>query len=235
MRQSHNIQLFLTPESECNYLPERSSQMLCLDQFYQPDTAMFSALTEQGFRSSGSFIYRPQCQHCQACVPVRIDVARFQPTRQQQKTLRRGRQLKASECMPGFTEERYQLYQKYISVRHIDGSMFPPSVEQFESFLCDDMEFARFFEFRLDERLLAVAVTDILYDGLSAVYSFFDPHDKYFSLGRYAILWQIMQAKELGLDFLYLGYWIENHNKMHYKAQYQPIQGLLGANWQTLG
>lgn len=235
MRSSHSIQLFLTPESDCSYLPQQSSQLLCLHQDYQPDTAIFSALTEQGFRRSGNFIYRPQCRDCQACVPVRLPVAQFTASKQQQRTLKRGSQLSISEHAPGFNAERYQLYEQYINARHADGSMFPPTTRQFESFLCQNNEYARFYEFRLHERLLAVAVTDILHDGLSAVYSFFDPQDRYFSLGRYAILWQVMQAQRLNLDYLYLGYWIKNHSKMHYKQQYQPLQGLSADGWHEIG
>lgn len=233
MQSPYNIELLLTPESPCNYLSGRNSQLLCLGH-QQPGSALFSSLTEQGFRRSGNFIYRPQCQQCQACVPVRIAAAQFVPNRQQRKLLNRAKQLQISEHAPGFTQERYQLYHRYISQRHRDGSMFPPSIEQFEHFLCTRFEFARFYEFRLNNKLVGVAVTDILYDGLSAVYSFYEPADNYYSYGALAILWQINHVRQLQLDYLYLGYWIKNHDKMHYKIGYQPIQGLIGGNWQNL-
>lgn len=231
MNKSQHLPLFLTRPHPCSYLPQ-TSQSLCLDPHAPVRGSVFSVLTEQGFRRSGHFIYRPHCPACTACIPVRIPVAEFVPDRQQQRVLKRGSQLVISVQEPRLTDEYYQLYQDYIETRHADGDMYPPSVEQFESFLCQPLEFSRFYEFRKNGTLMAVAVTDVLDDALSAVYSFFAPHDNYYSLGRYAVLWQIMHAKRLGLEHLYLGYWIRDCTKMNYKTQYQPIEYFFNERWQ---
>lgn len=135
---------------------------------------------------------------------------------------------------PAFTEEYFDLYQRYIEQRHADGDMFPPSREQFSTFLVRDLPFSRFYEFRVDQRLLAVAVTDLLPNGLSAVYTFYEPDEERRSLGRYAILWQIAEAARLQLQAVYLGYWIKNCKKMNYKTQYRPIELLTNQRWVTL-
>lgn len=222
---------FLSEEQPCSYLPE-VSQSACLDPRQPVDAELFGALTRQGFRRSGQLIYRPHCPACSACIPVRIPVRQFSPTRGQIRTFKRGRQLQVIEQTPALTDEYYLLYQDYISTRHADGSMFPPSPQQFSDFLGHKLPFARFFEFRLEGRLLAVAISDVLPDGLSAVYSFYDPHDRYFSLGRQTILWQIGHARELGLPYLYLGYWIRDCQKMSYKTDYQPLESYVDGRWQ---
>lgn len=233
MNNSQKLPLFLTQAQPCSYL-EEESQSLCLDPQAPINASIFSLLSEQGFRRSGQFIYRPHCPACNACVPVRVPVASFTPNKQQQRVLKRGAQLTVTEHQPRFTYEYFKLYQRYIEQRHADGEMYPANIEQFQSFLSYPLPFARFFEFRLKQRLLAVAVTDVLDDGLSAVYSFFEPEDKYFSLGRYAILWQVAHAQQLGLTHLYLGYWIKDCAKMNYKTQYQPIEGFIDEQWQRL-
>lgn len=233
MNNSQKLPLFLTQVQTCSYL-EEESQSLCLVPQAPINASIFSVLSQQGFRRSGQFIYRPHCPACNACVPVRVPVASFTPNKQQQRVLKRGAQLTVTEHQPRFTYEYFKLYQRYIEQRHADGEMYPANIEQFQSFLSYPLPFARFFEFRLKQRLLAVAVTDVLDDGLSAVYSFFEPEEKYFSLGRYAILWQIAHAQQLGLTHLYLGYWIKDCAKMNYKTQYQPIEGFIDEQWQRL-
>lgn len=231
MNRLHELRFFLTTEQPCSYLAE-TSQSLCLDPGAQVDDKVLGVLTRQGFRRSGQLVYRPHCPACSACIPIRIPVQDFVPDRGQARTLKRGRQLQVSEQAPALTDEYYLLYQDYISTRHADGSMFPPSPQQFRDFLAHRLSFARFFEFRREGRLLAVAVSDILPDGLSAVYSFYDPHDRYFSLGRQTILWQIEHARQLQLPYLYLGYWVRDCQKMSYKTDYQPLELYLDGQWQ---
>ena len=139
-------------------------------------------------------------------------------------------------ALPGrkFSEEYFDLYQRYIEQRHADGDMYPPSRDQFATFLVRDLPFSRFYEFRLEGRLVAVAVTDLLPNGLSAVYTFYEPAEERRSLGRYAILWQIAEAQRLGLEAVYLGYWIKNCKKMSYKTQYRPIELLINQRWVIL-
>jgi arginine-tRNA-protein transferase len=167
-------------------------------------------------------------------VPARIPVAQFVPDRNQKRILKRNADLTVTAANPRFSEEYFDLYQRYIEQRHADGDMFPPSRDQFSTFLVRELPFSRFYEFRLDGRLLAVAVTDLLPNGLSAVYTFYEPDEERRSLGRFAILWQISEARRLELEAVYLGYWIKNCKKMNYKTQYRPIELLINQRWVTL-
>ena len=167
-------------------------------------------------------------------MPARIPVAQFLPDRNQKRILKRNADLTVTATKPQYSEEYFDLYQRYIEQRHADGDMFPPSRDQFSTFLVRDLPFSRFYEFRLDGRLLAVAVTDLLPNGLSAVYTFYEPAEERRSLGRFAILWQIGEAARLELEAVYLGYWIKNCKKMNYKTQYRPIELLINQRWVTL-
>lgn len=233
MTQLQQLRFFLTTEQPCGYLPQ-TSQSACLDPLQPIDADILGALSQQGFRRSGSMVYRPHCPACAACIPVRIVVQDFTPNKGQIRTSKRGQQLEVIEQTPALTDEYYLLYENYIRTRHADGSMFPPSPEQFRDFLAHDLPFARFFEFRLNDQLLAIAVSDRLPDGLSAVYSFYDPDDRYYSLGRQTVLWQIEYCRQLGLPYLYLGYWIRDCRKMSYKTDYQPLEAWINGVWQPL-
>ncbi|HIZ50439.1 MAG TPA: arginyltransferase [Candidatus Pseudomonas excrementavium] len=226
-----HLKFYATQPHPCSYLPEEQAVTLFLDpqQPIQPDT--YSQLSELGFRRSGEHLYRPHCAQCRACVPARIPAADFVPNKQQLRIHKRNRDLQVTTRRPVMNEEIYQLYSRYIIARHSDGDMFPPSREQFQSFLVSEDAFCEFNEFRLDGRLLAVAVTDRLNNGLSAVYTFFDPDQSRRSLGRYAILWQIEQARRSGLPAVYLGYWIRNCRKMNYKTEYRPLEMLINQRW----
>jgi arginine-tRNA-protein transferase len=228
------LQLYLAQEHPCSYLADRKARSVFIDP-EQPVTAhLYGQLIEQGFRRSAAHIYRPHCAPCLACVPVRIPVQDFIASRSQQRILRRNADLKVQRVSNQFSAEHYALYQSYIELRHADGDMYPPSVGQYQSFLNTALEFAKLYEFRLGERLLAVAATDVLPNGLSAMYTFFDALDTKRSLGRFAILWQIQACLQLDLPYLYLGYWIKDCNKMNYKTQYQPLQGFIDGSWQTM-
>lgn len=233
MTDLQQLRFFLTTEQPCDYLPQ-TSQSICLDPLQPVDANMLGALSQQGFRRSGTLIYRPHCPACAACIPVRIAVQHFTPSKGQTRTGKRGQQLQVVEQTPVMTDEYYLLYERYIRTRHADGSMFPPSPQQFRDFLAQAPDFTRFFEFRRHDQLLAVAVSDQLPDGLSAVYSFYDPDDRYYSLGRQTVLWQIERCHQLGLPYLYLGYWVRDCQKMQYKIEYQPLEGWINGAWQPL-
>lgn len=228
------LQLYLAQEHLCSYLPERKAGSIFIDP-HEPLTAdLYGQLLEQGFRRSAAHVYRPHCMGCTACISVRIPIDTFSASAAQQKIIRRNQDLTVQAVSSQFRSEHYELYQRYIEQRHADGDMYPPSPEQFQNFLNTDLDFACFYEFRLGEQLLAVAVTDVLPTGLSAMYTFFEPDDKRRSLGRYAILWQIEHSLRLGLPHLYLGYWIKDCQKMNYKTQYQPLEGFINQHWQAL-
>lgn len=234
MTELAHLKFYATQPHPCSYLPDEQATTLFLDPSQPMDAQVYAQLSALGFRRSGDHLYRPHCQNCQACIPARIPVEQFTPNRQQRKILRRNADLSVISVKPQFNEDYYDLYLRYIETRHADGDMYPPSREQFTTFLVSELPFTRFLEFRLAKQLLAVAVTDILPNGLSAVYTFFDPHHEHRSLGRYAILWQIGEAARLGLHGLYLGYWIKNCRKMSYKTQYRPIELLINQRWTAL-
>ncbi len=234
MTELARLKFYATQAHSCSYLPDEQATTLFLDPSQPMDVHVYADLSEMGFRRSGDHLYRPHCQHCNACVPARLPVAQFLPDRNQKRILKRNADLVVTSSKPRFTEEYFDLYQRYIEQRHADGDMFPPSRDQFSTFLVRDLPFSRFYEFRADGRLLAVAVTDLLPNGLSAVYTFYEPTEERRSLGRFAILWQIGEALRLELEAVYLGYWIKNCKKMSYKTQYRPIELLINQRWVTL-
>ncbi len=234
MTELARLKFYATQPHPCSYLLEEQAITLFLDPSQPMDADMYAELSELGFRRSGDHLYRPHCQRCTACVPARIPAARFAPNRQQRRILKRNESLEVRAAKPCFNEEYYQLYARYIEQRHADGDMYPPSREQFSTFLVRDLSFSCFFEFREQGRLLAIAVTDVLPNGLSAVYTFYDPDEERRSLGRYAILWQIGEALRLDLQAVYLGYWIKNCRKMNYKTQYRPIELFVNQRWVAL-
>ena len=234
MTELARLKFYATQPHSCSYLPDEQATTLFLDPSQPMDVNVYADLSEMGFRRSGDHLYRPHCQNCNACVPARIPAARFIPNRQQRRILKRNADLTVTAARPAFKEEYFDLYRRYIETRHADGDMYPPSRDQFSTFLVRDLPFCWFYEFRLEGRLLAVAVCDLLPNGLSAVYTFYEPGEERRSLGRFAILWQITEAVRQDLEAVYLGYWIKNCKKMNYKTQYRPIELLINQRWVTL-
>ncbi len=226
-----HLKFFATHPHTCSYLQDQRATTLFLDPQQPIDVATYSRLSELGFRRSGDHLYRPHCQSCSACIASRIPSADFTPSRQQKRIIKRNADLQVSARPPRVTDENYQLYARYIESRHADGDMYPPSREQFSSFLVSDWSFSLFYEFRLEGELLAIAVTDHMSNGLSAVYTFFHPDHPRRSLGRFAILWQIEEARRTGMEAVYLGYWIKNCRKMSYKTEYRPLEMLVNQRW----
>ncbi|MBA4502100.1 arginyltransferase [Marinobacterium marinum] len=235
MSNLRTLKFYATPEHDCSYLPDRQARTLFVDPRATIDNHLYSQLSNLGFRRSGSHIYRPHCEDCQACISVRIPAARFRPSKTQHRIENRNTDLIVCPAPCAFTAEYYSLYERYIRKRHADGDMYPPSEEQFVSFLTDGRTDSCFYEFRSPEgTLLAVAVSDRLEQGLSALYTFYDPDEPRRSLGVYAIIWQIRQAQRLQLPYLYLGYWVEECRKMNYKTAYSPLEMLLNHKWQSV-
>ncbi len=234
MTELARLKFYATQPHPCSYLPDEQATTLFLDPSQPMDTQVYAELSALGFRRSGDHLYRPHCQNCNACIPARIPAELFSANRQQRRIVKRNLDLDVHQVIPAFTDEYYELYVRYIEQRHADGDMFPPSREQFSTFLVRDLPFSRFYEFRLAGQLLAIAVTDLLPNGLSAVYTFYDPDEQQRSLGRFAILWQIAETKRLNLESLYLGYWIKNCRKMNYKTQYRPIELFVNQRWTAL-
>jgi arginine-tRNA-protein transferase len=228
------IKMYATHPHECSYLHEEEATTLFIDPAAQVTPAIYHHLSQQGFRRSGGQLYKPYCERCCACIPVRILVQEFQPKRSQRKVMKKNNDLRVVERNDINTPEFYQLYERYINEKHRDGDMYPASEEQFETFLTSEWGVTRYFCFYQQKRLVAVAVTDRLEDSLSAIYTFYDPDLDPRSLGNYAILWQIDKARAENLDYLYLGYWIKSCRKMAYKSLYRPMELYLDERWMRL-
>jgi len=227
-----NIRLYQSGLHPCSYLDRRNARTLFVDPEITPDAALYSALIDQGYRRSGSLIYRPECPGCQECISLRVPVREFSPRRSQRRVWQRNRdRLQVREEPAGESPEHYRLFQRYIRARHRDGSMVNTSEEEYRQFITSNWSNTRAFAFYHDSRLVAVAVADILPLGLSAVYTFFDPDYQQSSPGVYTILWQIAECRRRNLPWLYLGYWIESCHKMAYKKEYLPHQAFIGNRW----
>ncbi|WP_317928854.1 arginyltransferase [Halioxenophilus sp. WMMB6] len=226
-----NLRLFATHPHACSYLEDEIATTLFVDPDASINKKVYSQLSEVGFRRSGQHLYRPDCTGCTACIPARIPVALFRANRQQKRCAKQNSDLQLKVINDINAAEYYDLYQHYINVRHIDGDMYPPSRQQYHSFLTSEWGVTRYLEMRLDGKLVAVAVIDLLDNGLSAVYTFFDPDMQHRSLGTYAVLAQIKIALESGLHHVYLGYWIKNCRKMSYKTKFQPLELFQSGFW----
>lgn len=231
-----DLRFFLTVPHACSYLPGREATTLFLDPEETPAAGVYDALTLQGFRRSGRHLYRPHCENCSACRSARIPVADFHPGRTQRKILRRNADIQTRLLSARWVPQHYALYAAYIRARHADGEMYPPSREQYQTFLTLDQPYAQLLEMTLDERLVGVAVFDQLDHGLSAIYTFFDvdPQLDRRSLGTFAILKLVELAQRRGLPHVYLGYWIEQCRKMRYKKAFSPLEVLDGRRWRRL-
>lgn len=235
-QSSDEIGLYLTPEHRCGYFPERIAQTLFLDPLARPDHGLFGRLLGLGFRRSGDHIYRPRCPGCRACVPIRIRVQEFQPARRHSRCWRNNNESVSVRIKPPvFEAEHHALYLAYTSHRHPEGGMAEADEQHYMEFLTTHWCHCHFVEFRHRGRLMAIAVTDQLLNGLSAVYTFFDPELSAHSPGVFAILWQIEEARRRGLEHLYLGYWIRESQKMNYKEGYRPLEAWDGQRWRRFG
>jgi arginine-tRNA-protein transferase len=231
MTADTTIKIYTTHPHQCSYINGREATTIFVDPEAQINSAIYTQLSIHGFRRSGKQLYKPNCEHCSACIPARIPVNTFKAKRGQRKIINKNADLSVAEHHNIDDEQFYALYQRYINERHRDGDMFPATREQYTSFLSNEWELTRYFGFYKNGQLLAVAVTDLLEDGLSAIYTFFDPDQDKRSLGAYAILWQIEEAQRRRLDYLYMGYWINECRKMSYKGNYRPIEVLIRDQW----
>jgi arginyl-tRNA--protein-N-Asp/Glu arginylyltransferase len=229
-----DLKVYTTYPHSCSYLEDQEATTLFVDPRTAVDASLYSKLSVLGFRRSGSHLYRPHCGNCNACIPARVPVNRFSPSRGQRRVWRNNQDIVIKPVSSIREQQFFDLYQRYIDARHRDGDMYPPARDQYESFLSDEWGVTRFFGLYLADELAGVAVCDTLEDGLSAIYTFFEPDLDKRSLGTHAILWQLELAKQEGLQYLYLGYWIRECRKMSYKIQYRPLELFVNGRWVDL-
>ena len=231
---TESLAVYASAPHPCSYIDGEEAEALFIDPNIDIKPEQYSHLATLGFRRSGKLIYRPDCQHCQACIPIRLPVKHFKASKSQKRIIKKNADLVIEQISSIEATEFYQLYENYINQRHADGDMYPADEEQYLSFLGNALGSTQYFTFSTQDKLIAVAVVDRLDDGLSAVYTFFDPTENERSLGTFAVLWQIEHAKALELNHLYLGYWVKGSQKMEYKSRFKPAEILINQQWRPL-
>jgi arginine-tRNA-protein transferase len=231
--RSDVVRLFQTLPHPCGYYAERTAQNLVIDPSSPQLNQLYELGLQRGYRRAGGHVYVPHCPGCRACVACRIPVQGFVADRAQRRCLKRNADVAVTVESPLHTEERFDLYRRYLQWRHPDGGMDDAQSEDFSRFLYTQWSPTRFVEFRVDSRLIAVAVTDFCEAGVSAVYTFYDPAEAARGLGTFAILRQIELAREQDLSHVYLGFWIAGHPKMGYKIRFRPIELMRNGVWET--
>ncbi len=230
------LQFYVTAAYPCGYLPHKLAQSLIASPHYLVDANVYSGLIQQGFRRSGKFAYRPHCEHCHACTPVRVVLEAFKATRSQKRAVKQHAYLQTRILPIGFQQNHFDLYAQYQALRHSNATDAdnpePEDAEQYRQFLCHSNVESLMIEFSdAQGQIKIVSVIDIVVDGISAVYTFYDARDKTASYGTYSIMWLCDWTLSLGLPYLYLGYWIQDSQKMAYKQQFNPQQRLVDGHW----
>ena len=232
--QTNQPKLYISAPHPCPYLKSETATMVLLDPDHRVENALFSVLLRAGFRRSGKTIYKPHCQDCNACVSVRIAASEYRPNRSQARCRKLNSDIHTTMVPAVFKRQHFELYRRYQAARHPGDVMDHDDIGRYREFAVDSSVDTVFFEYWLERRLVGLSVCDLPDDGLSAVYTFFEPALKKRSLGTYAILKQLDYVSEMHLDWLYLGYWIEGCRKMHYKINFKPMFGFVNNEWRLL-
>ena len=239
----HKLQFYVTTPYKCGYLPNKLAQSLIAAPYHLIDANIYSGLIQQGFRRSGKFAYRPHCDNCSACIAIRLILDEFAPTRSQKRAYKQHANLTARILPLGYQQQHFELYTSYQALRHADEEVsqqaeahrtaeIQTEADQYRQFLCKSNVESLMIEFSdADGAVKIVSVIDVVSDGISAVYTFYDALVARASFGTYSIMWLAEWTKMLGLPYLYLGYWIEASPKMAYKQQFKPQQKLIKGEW----
>jgi len=233
--QTSELKVGLTAAFPCSYLADKEEQLIMLLDPEQNAKVHYASLMAIGFRRSGEQVYRPHCSGCDGCESLRINSNDFRLSRSQKRLINKNKHF-TTVTSNVVSEAYYPLYERYINQVHRDGVMFPATKDQFDSFIACSWGDILFVEIYDQDRLIAVSVTDVLTNGQSnawsAFYCFYDPDYHYASLGKYAVLQQLTLAKKHSIEFLYLGYYIKNCQKMNYKNQFNPHQRFINQHWK---
>jgi len=235
MSNAHNpIKLFETVADQCPYLDDEKSASILVDPDHVVEPKLFSLLSQSGFRRSGNMLYSPQCPSCKSCVSVRIPIANFNISRSQRRVWKKNIDLSVSIENVTFKEEHFQLYLRYQKARHLGSSMCNDDPEKYINFITADYSRSKLLCFYESDKLIGISVLDQFEQGLSAVYTFFEPEQDKRSIGTFAILYLIKLAKMRKVPFVYLGYWVDRSQKMSYKRKFKPLQGYINRSWVSL-
>jgi arginyl-tRNA--protein-N-Asp/Glu arginylyltransferase len=243
--QTSTPQFYLTAPSPCPYLSGKEERKVFTHLVGDRAAALNDILTQGGFRRSQNIAYRPACENCRACVSVRVIVDGFTPRGGLGRVHRRNRDVVGNELTPSPSSEQYSLFRRYLDARHAHGGMADMTVLDYAMMVEDTNVSTTMIVYRFrgpdtgingrgDGPVIATALTDVLADGLSMVYSFYDPEYSYRSLGTFMILDHVRRARKLGLPFVYLGYWVEGSPKMDYKTRFRPQERLGPRGWERV-
>jgi arginyl-tRNA--protein-N-Asp/Glu arginylyltransferase len=226
------IQFYVTTKYSCGYINGRSAQSIVATPYKNVNSKTFNTLIDKGFRRSGQYVYMPNCKNCSSCIPIRLLISDFIASRSQKRIKKHLDRLTVKILPLIFNEEHYGLYVNYQNIRHPSNMAGEDKFADYNDFLIKSNVNSKLVEFRLNDQLKIVTIIDIVNDGISAVYTFYDCSNQKLSLGTISILWLIDYCKDKNLDFLYLGYWINESQKMKYKTNFNPYELLIDGVWQ---
>jgi len=226
------IQFYTTTKYNCSYIDKMDAQSLVVTPYKSINQSIFQDLIEKGFRRSGQYIYKPNCKSCTACIPIRLPVQKFLFSKTQKRIYKKHGYFKVREAPLAFKQKHFDLYLKYQNKRHSFINNDQNNLDDYNDFLIKSNVKSKFIEFWDGDLLKIVSIVDIVSDGISAVYTFYDPDDEKVSYGTYSIIWLINWCKAQQLKYLYLGYWIGECDKMRYKTNFKPYELYIKGYWQ---